>query len=512
MHSNSIQVTGRSLAYELPQGDLLFSNISFSWAFAKCALVGPNGVGKSTLAKILSGQLAVTTGDLLISAPVTYLEQLAEPPTMTTAEYLAELWESPTADPQIWGPLLADIPLEGSLTHLSGGQWTRVRIAHALIQPQGLLILDEPTNNLDRSARSLIVDFVRHYGGALLLISHDRELLNVVDGIWELSSQGLSVYGGNFAFYEEEKIKERAHLADKIERARKEKKKVEREHHEKLEAQEKRMRRGQKIADRGGLPRILVGGLKRRAQETHAKIHNNETKRSEQAQENLRHLVDQQKMESNLHPFMIDTSLPEGKLVLECQDFNLRYEGGDYLWPEPLSFTLKGPGTWVLRGPNGVGKSSLLKYFMQQLQEDSIEVTGLCHRGSVASAYLDQHYTILDKEKTVFENVMETSRYDTVETRNFLARFQFMKESVLQKVDTLSGGERLKACLAKIFLMKPVPQLLILDEPTNNLDLDSLATLEEFLSSYGGALIVVSHDEVFLERIGVTGSIDLKAK
>lgn len=288
MQSKLFQTTGRSLCYELPHGEVLFSHIYFSWDFQKCALVGPNGVGKSTLAKIISGLIKPSSGDLISEGQVTYLEQFKEPPNSSVAEYLMNLWESPSGDPLLWGKLLDGIPLEKNLKNLSGGEWTRVRISEALSRGSSLLILDEPTNNLDRSGREVVLSFVRAYKGALLIISHDRELLEIVDGVWELSNQGLQSYGGNYTFYEKQKKSERDLLANKIDRQKREKNKLLKEHREKLSSQEKRMRIGAEKASRGGVPKILLGGMKRRAQETYGSIQTDESDPVESARMTLR--------------------------------------------------------------------------------------------------------------------------------------------------------------------------------------------------------------------------------
>ncbi|WP_374075925.1 ABC-F family ATP-binding cassette domain-containing protein [Bdellovibrio bacteriovorus] len=493
MQNNLISVAVRSLGFELPQGDKLFSNISFTLNSSRYGLVGPNGVGKSTLAKLLAGTLMPSSGEINLSHPVVYLSQWSERFDQTVGEYLIQLWESPHASAEIWGPLLQNIALENSLLHLSGGEWTRVRIAESLARAGGLLILDEPTNNLDKDARRFITDFVKSYAGALLVISHDRELLNYVDTILELSNQGLSVYGGSFDFYKEQKEAERHLQEEKLDRARREKKKMEREHKEKLQSQEKRMREGQRKADKGGLPRIIVGGLKRRAEETHGRIHAHEEKRVEKAQAEFQELFSKTKRETTLGLDLPETSVPEGKLIFELENVNVRFPSQEKdLWSEPVSMIMKGPKRWALAGPNGVGKSTLIKIILEKVPEN------------ITTSLLDQSYSLLKSEASILDNVMEHSRYDLVETRNHLARFQFLGEKVHQKVESLSGGEKLKASLAKILLANPAPQFLILDEPTNNLDLASLEVLEEALCEYQGALLVVSHDEVFLENVGIS--------
>ncbi|WII72545.1 ABC-F family ATP-binding cassette domain-containing protein [Bdellovibrio sp. 22V] len=502
MQNTYFQATGKSLTLEFPRGDILFSNISFTWNGPRCGLVGPNGVGKSTFAKILAGKVEATSGELKISHEVFYLSQSEERPALSVAEYLIELWESPATTPAQWGPLLESISLEASLQSLSGGEWTRVRIAHALIYSHGLLILDEPTNNLDVEARRHVTEFIKSYQSPLLVISHDRDLLNHVDCIWELSNQGLTSYGGNYSFYKEQKENEIALQEQAIDRARREKKKIEREYHEKLEMQEKRMRAGARKAEKGGIPKILLGGRKRRAQETQGRIHSNEEKRVEKSVAEFNEILSQAKISSVLGLELPQTGVPEGKLVFEVEELQITYPGRDPLWPEPLHFSMKGPRRKALAGKNGAGKSSFIKVLLNKVPAFLV-VDGKVHRADIPWAYLDQEYSLLDMEKTVLENVFDTSAYDIVETRNRLARFQFFGDKVLQPVKTLSGGEKLKTALAKIFLAATPPQFLILDEPTNNLDLQSLEILEEALSAFEGALLVVSHDEVFLENIGI---------
>ncbi len=508
MQSKLFQTTGRSLCYELPHGEVLFSHIYFSWDFQKCALVGPNGVGKSTLAKIISGLIKPSSGDLISEGQVTYLEQFKEPPNSSVAEYLMNLWESPSGDPLLWGNLLDGIPLEKNLKNLSGGEWTRVRISEALSRGSSLLILDEPTNNLDRSGREVVLSFVRAYKGALLIISHDRELLEIVDGVWELSNQGLQSYGGNYTFYEKQKKSERDLLANKIDRQKREKNKLLKEHREKLSSQEKRMRIGAEKASRGGVPKILLGGMKRRAQETYGSIQTDESDRVESAKDDLKILLDQQKLRTDLNIDISGTVIPEGKLVLEAKDLNLHYIASEEpLWSESKNIVMKGPRRWALRGKNGSGKTSFVRALMGGAE--NLQIKGDLRLGDVVVRILDQSYSLLNPNQTVLENIYSVSDRGLVQLRNELAKFQFIGEMVNRRVSDLSGGEKLKASLARIFLEDPQPQFLILDEPTNNLDLESLAILENALCVFKGALLIISHDQIFLENIGIDDCLDL---
>jgi len=503
MHNKIFQLTAKSLGYEFSHGRKLFSNISLALHSEKIGLVGANGVGKSILAKILAGQIEPTEGDLLCDHRVLYFAQTDDPPLHSAAEYLMDLWESAPQGPEVWLPLIEGIDLEKPCAVLSGGEWTRLRLARIVAQSQGLLILDEPTNNLDQESRAFISEFVKSYQGALLLISHDRDLLNQMDAIWELSIQGLTQYGGNFAFYQEARTAEAHRYEEQLERSRKEVKKMNRLQSEKIARQEKRMRHGQQIADKGGAPKILLGTLKRKAQETQGKIHSHENQRVERSREEFQNLRLQGKTETDLRISFRQPRVPEGKFIFEAKNLNLYLTSEKrLLWESPLNLTMKGPKRWALSGPNGAGKSSFVRALLGKTFE-TLSVQGELRKGEIHIAHLDQNYTLLNAQESVLENVLASTQQDLVSVRNSLADFQFLKDQVHQKVGILSGGEKLKAALAKVFLSDPIPHLIILDEPTNNLDLRSLQVLEGALKSYEGALLVISHDEVFLENIGI---------
>lgn len=493
-------LTAKALSYALPDGRVLFQNLNFTLENRKYGLVGVNGVGKSTLVKIMSRELVPAQGQIIGDAQAIYLPQWEEPPEMTAGEFLVDIWES--TEPVIRESLLKDLDLSQSLTKLSGGQWMRVRLLRALGKAGQILIFDEPTNNLDRASRECLYDFVEKFSGALLIISHDRELLGLVDEVWELSNQGLSVYGGNFGFYERQKQAERSLLSYRVETAKREKKKQEREHTEKVEKQLKRTRVAAKNAKDAGLPRILLGARKRRAQVSLGKIHAHEQVRDNQRQQEFQQLYEKQKQNSELRIDMSIAGKPKGKAVFSLEQFNCRYRGAEnWLWNEPVSFTLQAGERMVLRGGNGAGKSTLLKILTGVLTSEKCEWAGRFSEINRKFVYLDQDYSLLSYKQNVVDNLMENCRYDVTEARNRLADYGFTKDSVFKIAEVLSGGERLRLCLAKLAFGLESPQVWILDEPTNNLDLESLALLEGALSEYEGTLIVVSHDQHFIERI-----------
>jgi ATPase subunit of ABC transporter with duplicated ATPase domains len=502
MQNQIFQITAHQLGFEFSNGLRLFSSLNFSVGVGRYGLVGPNGIGKSTLAKILSGEIPATEGEIHTSHTVTYLQQMEDRLDQTVGEFLVDIWESNQLDGLTQDTLLGDIPFDRPLKVLSGGEWTRVRIAKALAGNSGLLILDEPTNNLDRTAKQRIVEFVEGFQGNLLVISHDRELLEQMTSILEMSNQGMRSYGGSYSLYEEQRNQELEQEQSTLDQLRREKKKTERDLHSRIESQEKRMRKGQAVSDKGGIPRIIAGMNKRAAQNTLGTVSANESQRVEQASANFQSHFEGMRSHSTLRLKELGAKVPNEKLIFAANGFNFRFDGNEqWLWPQDLTLHMKGPERWALTGKNGAGKTTLIKLLLSHGDSPQGYKRGDLKVGSLNCNVIDQEYSILNPHQTVLENIMDVSSKGPEWIRNELAAFQFFADRVHQKAESLSGGEKLKLCLAKVFLSDVAPDLLVLDEPTNNLDLQSLEVLEDVLMSYQGALLVVSHDPVFLENI-----------
>lgn len=497
-----------NVSYEI--GDRsLFQNLNLSLGRRRYGLVGPNGVGKSTLARILAGELLPSSGTVVRQGPVALLSQREFPFDRTVAEETAELWGEPGfADPRVQR-LLEGLEDSRSLRTLSGGEWMRLRLARIWARSPGFLILDEPTNDLDAEARAAVREFIADFDRGLLLISHDREALEKMDEILELSNRGLSVYGGGFSAYAAARGLERERQAEILREKKNDKRRRELERHEKLDRQEKRMREGARRGPESGIPRIILGARKRQAQKSLSKIAVRESSFVHEATESARDAFDEMKLD----PFLrldFDSAVPSpSKIHFAAADLNVRWkESRSSLWPENLSFFVQGTDRWRIEGPNGSGKSTLLGLLLGQ-ENPSFEVQGELRRSVSKVAFLDQRYGTLDPELSVFENIANASRFDPTALRNELAFFGLTGARPLQKVKTLSGGETLKASLAKAFLGPQIPEVIVLDEPTNNLDLQSLELLEKALLNFRGALIVVTHDSVFAERLNVTKALKL---
>ena len=490
-------IVARDVAYELPNGRELFKQLNFSLTATRSALVGANGSGKTCLARLLAGDLEPTGGTIQRHGALSLFAQREPAAPIPVSDYLASVdqW-SLTRD-----RLLANIDQHALCTTLSGGQWMRVRLARAL--DDGFLILDEPTNDLDREGRQAVFQFLRAHTGGVLLISHDRETLELCDEILELSNLGLMKFGGSWPEYVAEKDRERIRLGAALEQAKRERDAAVVHRVEQLARQEKRNRRGQAAAARGGIPRILAGGRKRLAQVTTGKRDVALVERAEAAVSKAHEAFADLKIEPVMYADLLGQELHSQKLIAEAHGFNIRYH--DWLYPQDLDFSWRGNARLALRGPNGSGKSTLLR----TLAGAEATTRGALNRGQLVTLYIDQRCSVLDDTLSILENVRCVASGSESEIRTHLARFLFTRDSVFQKAGALSGGERLRATLARSLLATHRPELLLLDEPTNNLDLVNIEFLERLIREFRGALIVVSHDLRFLESCGVTSQFEL---
>lgn len=520
--STPLSLTCTSLSFAWPDGTPVFDDLQIAFGPGRTGLVGVNGSGKSTLLKLMAGELTPSDGTVRVAGEVGYLPQnvtldtglkVDEALGIATAraalhaieagdvaeEHFATVgddWDVEERALATLGQLgLGHVDLDRTIGEVSGGESVLLRLAALLLRRPDVLLLDEPTNNLDLYARRRLYDAVEAWSGVMVVVSHDRELLDLVDQIADLHAGEVTWYGGNFTAYEEALATEQEAAERMVRVAESDLKKQKREL---VDAQVKLARRkrfGQKMQDQKRVPKIVAGARKRAAQESAGKHRILHEERLAGAKERLDEAVEAVRDEDEIRVELPYTAVPPGRGVLTLLDLELKYgarvKGG---------LDLRGPERIALVGRNGSGKTTLLRTIAGELEPVSGET-----KAHVPMRFLPQRLDVLDDELTVAENV---ARFAPDATNNRirarLARFLFRGARADQQAATLSGGERFRAALAALMLAEPAPQLLMLDEPTNNLDMASVRQLTTALEGYEGALIVASHDLPFLESIGIT--------
>jgi ATPase subunit of ABC transporter with duplicated ATPase domains len=366
------------------------------------------------------------------------------------------------------------------------------------------LLLDEPTNNLDREGREAVIALLAGWRGGAIVVSHDRELLDTMDTIVELTTLGATRYGGNWSRYREHKALDLAATRHDLADAEKRIAEIDRKAQETAERKARKDGVAKRKRAKGDMPRILMNGLKNLSEETSGR--NARLVESRRTQAHAAAALARERIEI-LQPFSVvlpPTHLPAGKTVLAIESASVGYEPERPILRE-LSFAITGPERVAIVGPNGSGKTTLLALINGQLQPWSGSVRVLTE-----FALFDQQVSLLDRSETIRDNFRRINpEANENDCRAALARFMFRADAVLQSVSTLSGGQVLRAGLACVLGGPRPPALLILDEPTNHLDIDSIEAVEAGLRAYDGALLIVSHDETFLDAVEVSRRLDL---
>jgi len=485
-------ITVSGVSFELQNGRILFENISFSLSSKRTALVGPNGIGKTCLAKILVGDILPTKGTVRINKAATYIQQTETAPAITVESYLL-----PSYSWSVLGEkLLSGINRTTLCSNLSGGQWMRVRLA-AKIENQ-FLILDEPSNNLDQEAKSILRNFLEEYKSGIFLISHDREILELCEDVLELSNQGLAKYGGGWSSYQKEKERERSQGLNELSKAQRERDKAKAERNIRINKQEKRNQQGRAFANKTGMSKIEIGAKKRQAQTTTGKTNVSTLEAANAKVKKAFEIYSEIKIDPVMYIELSGVEIPSNKLIAEAINYNIFLDR--WLYQKDLNFSWKGNVRLAIKGSNGSGKTTLVKSI---IGHSSNKTKGELRVGKLKTFYLDQNHSNIIEKLNIFENVRSISKMSDSEIRNSLAKLLFTGDSVFQQVESLSGGERLRVALACGLLAAEKPELIILDEPTNNLDLANIQFLENLISQFKGAVIIISHDEVFLSNCGI---------
>lgn len=530
--------------FSWPDGTNVFTDLTSNFSTGRTGIVGPNGTGKTALLRLVTGQITPQKGTVQTSSTVAYLPQkLTLRTDQTVAELLGlaqkraalqavlagqeenmaenldligddwDLEERAVAALASFGlPADTNDFLDRTVGTLSGGEAMITALSGLEMAQHPITLLDEPSNNLDSSARAKLYQAVENWRGTLLVATHDPVLLEHVDAIAELRQVRRSSFagervelirhGGNWDTFQAELDAERSTAQRAVRDANA---LLAGEQRQRIEADTKlarHARQGRKSAE--GMPKVLANERRKQAEQSAGKVKGTMANREAAAAAALSEAQDALPSERRITIELPGTAVPMGRSVLNFPASGITrgkmYDAGTYLSGES-HLTLRGPERVVLTGANGVGKTTLL----EALVGEALVPTGYLRQrlGSDAWEGLDESASVLANVRGAIGSgaARGSSGVSDAQIREELARFHFRGDLVNQSVDQLSGGERFRVTLAQILLARPAPQLLILDEPSNNLDLQSVEQLLTALSDFRGALIVSSHDSSFLEKL-----------
>ncbi|WP_426485409.1 ABC-F family ATP-binding cassette domain-containing protein [Flavobacterium sp. 2] len=524
----------QNISYTHSNTELLFDAISLTVNTGnKIALTGHNGSGKSTLLKIIAKELFPSSGTIEIETEPYYIPQIfGQYNHLTIAEALQidqkltafhEILEGNVSETNL--NLLNDdwtiedrcnealnywklngLDLNQKMELLSGGQKTKVFLAGIAIHQPKLILLDEPSNHLDVEGRNLLYQFIKTSTTTMLIVSHDRKLLNLLDTTCELKSNGIKTYGGNYDFYLEQKNIEKNALALDIHSKEKALQKAKEKQRETIERQQKSDAKGKKKQEKAGVARIMMNTLKNKAENSTSKTKSVHEEKIGGISQELRELRENVSSLDKMKFGLDNSRLHKGKVLVTAESLNYSYNE-EKIWKTNLNFQILSGERIALKGNNGSGKTTLIKLILKELQPK----LGNLKIADCKSVYIDQDYSLINNALTVYEQAQQsnTSGLEEHNIKMRLNRFLFGKSDWDKPCQFLSGGERMRLMLCGLTITNQAPDLIILDEPTNNLDLQNIEILTAALNEYQGTLIVVSHDEIFLKETNINNSITL---
>ena len=532
----------QQISYIHPDKEVLFSDLNFAISKGqKLGLVGNNGCGKSTLLQIIAGQLSPSSGVIVRPDDLYYIPQhFGQYDSLTIAQALQierkqqalhailagdvsnenftilnddwNIEERSIAALDLWG--LGQFTLSYPMNLLSGGEKTRVFLAGMDIHHPSVILMDEPTNHLDSSGRQRLYDWVEKYRSTLLVVSHDRTLLNLLPEICELEKHQINYYGGNYEFYKEQKTLMQEALQQRIEEKEKALRIARKVARETAERRDKQNVRGEKSNIKKGVPRIVLNALQGKSEKSTSKLTGVHQEKAEKLTNERNQLRGSLSPTAALKTDFNSSSLHTGKILVTAKEINFSYHSNSInndiqensiskqqLWQAPVSFQLKSGDRLRIEGANGSGKTTLLKLITGQLQPQE----GTLTRTDFSYVYLNQEYSIIDDRNSILEQAyaFNSRNLPEHEIKIILNRYLFPASEWDKSCRKLSGGEKMRLAFCCLMISNNTPDMFILDEPTNNLDIQSIEIITATIKNYAGTVIAISHDNYFIQEIGV---------
>lgn len=559
-----MSISIQQISYIHPDKEVLFSDLNFAISKGqKLGLVGNNGCGKSTLLQIIAGQLSPSSGVIVRPDELYYIPQhFGQYDSLTIAQALRierkqqalhailsgdasnenfvvldddwNIEERSIAALDLWG--LGQFTLSYPMNLLSGGEKTRVFLAGMDIHHPPVILMDEPTNHLDSSGRQRLYDWVEKCRSTLLVVSHDRTLLNLLPEICELEKHQINYYGGNYEFYKEQKTLMQEALQQRIEEKEKALRIAHKVARETAERRDKQNVRGEKNHIKKGVPRIVLNALQGKSEKSTSKLNSTHQEKAEKLTDERNQLRSSLSPTATLKTDFNSSSLHTGKILVTAKEINFGYhpnsinshiqmnneanladtgnhpspdsndiqDNSDFkqqLWQTPISFQLKSGDRLRIEGANGSGKTTLLKLITGQFQPQEGNLT----RMEFTYVYLNQEYSIIDNRNSILEQAYAFNNRNLPEheIKTILNRYLFPASEWDKSCRKLSGGEKMRLAFCCLMISNNTPDMFILDEPTNNLDIQSIEIITATIKNYTGTVIVISHDDYFIQEIGI---------
>ncbi|MDF9830738.1 ABC-F family ATP-binding cassette domain-containing protein [Parabacteroides sp. PF5-6] len=524
----------QQISYIHPDNETLFRDIHLIVNKGeKVALLGPNGCGKSTLLQIIRKEILPTEGEIISSSAPYYVPQhFGQYDTLSVAQALridrklkalyailagdaaAEYFDQLDDDWSIeersraalsgWG--LEHIAFDQPFASLSGGEKTKVFLAGLQIHTPEIILMDEPSNHLDAQSRQKLYQFISSSPATILVVSHDITLLNQLSFMVELGKEGITAYGGNYDFYKAQKQLQLEALQSSLEEKEKELRLAKKIARETAERKQKHEVRGKKQKEKSGVGKMAMDTLQDKAEKSASKLKDVHEEKNGQLQKGIEELrkalPDNRAMKVDFNASALHT----GKILIKAEAIQFGYSEIP-LFINPLSFTIRSGDRWVIKGNNGSGKTTLIKLITGQLSPTGGEI----ERADFTYLYIDQEYSLVRNELTVYEQAEQynSRHFAEHEVKMLLSRYLFPYGSWDKPCAKLSGGEKMRLAFCCLMIGNQKPDMIILDEPTNNLDVQSIEVITAVIKEYKGTVVAVSHDGWFVGEIGVREVLEL---